>query len=243
VHVGGGGNGIHTGPQESWLVAERDDNAHRDLGRVRPHNLELVGSRAHFDCGPVAPAAEHLSNVVHRGLFLDGSGPRRAVAEDFGYVNDRVSGISGGERAFVFEGGGVRCHQAWQLVRHVGPHREGPPDVCSGQEELGREVGLELRRRPGAIGPHLVLVRIDHAGWGERGGQERDGVGRPDVTREEQGPRQAPSRFEPDPEEVSPLGRAPRSENLDTSAMAQACRLAHESSDCRQPFVDRDHRE
>ena len=56
--------------------------------------------------------------------------------------------LGGRQRAFVLERGRAGRHEPGQVVRHRRPDGEGAADVGGGQEEFGREVGLEAWRRP-----------------------------------------------------------------------------------------------
>jgi hypothetical protein len=167
----------------------------------------------------------------------------RPVAQHLCDVGHLIGDFGGGQRAFVFERRRVARHKTGQVVGHIGPHGERAAHVGAREEEFRREVGLEPRRPPNPIGGDHIFVRIDNAHGRERGGQQGGGVWGPDITREEQGPREAPARLEPDPEEFTFRAGPSGPEDPDAPPVPQRHGGVHEATDLRQSVPGRDDRE
>ena len=95
--------------------------------------------------------------------------------------------------------------------------------LAAREKEFGGEVRFESWPPPRAIGLQLILVGVDHVRRRERRAQEGDGVGRPDIARKEQCPRQPPTGLDPDPEEVTFRAGSARSDEPDPPAVAERC--------------------
>ena len=206
VHRGGGGDGVHAGAEEPWLVAKRDQDAHEGPGLDGPQDAETAGGRARrHPLGVMAPPQD-LLNVANGGRAGLPVLRPRPVAEDLGYVRDRLRRLGGGECAFVLERSRAGAHQAGQAVGHGGPDGQRATDIGGGQEELGRVVGLEAGGVRGPVGTDIVLVRVDDAPRRERSAQQGHRVGRPEVAGEDQCTRRAAGRVEALREEVTVRG-------------------------------------
>jgi hypothetical protein len=86
----------------------------------------------------------------------------------------------------VFQRIGVGCCELGPRRQQFGTDGERATHVARSDEVVGRILRFEAGRIVGAVVREDVFVRVDHASRAERGAEQGDGVGSPNVSGEQE---------------------------------------------------------